>query len=424
MKAKLLIPPAIALILLIGCIGPQRRSMAAVETECARLRAAIAAVKSQSVGGANPHDPLEKRRNAMEWKLFAEQFPGNPRGISLVFTGVLPDERLALRVRQRMKAMSTAEVIATLDEIAAFDLSVESRANLEWTLFDDFAWRDPATALELMERRGIAVGSDMYWQLSSRALEMWARKDAVAAEAWLDRQIAAGKFKSKALAGGDGFRQEAVESALIRALLSVSPETATLRVAALSEYQRGKILSTYSMDFVPEVNQLAHAELVRAQVPVKDQAKILANQASLFLQPGDYSTVTDYLERIGATPAERAASVLTAATKMNPGNPGSSQLTRQDFDRFREWVTSQAPDSIDTATGTALGEAAQENRRIDFAAAAALAAEYARASPGSDEVLATFLSSEAAIWNKVAARALAKGIADEARRSQILEFLQ
>jgi hypothetical protein len=71
----------------------------------------------------------------------------------------------------------------------------------------------------------------------------------------------------------------------------------------------------------------------------------------------------------------------------------------------------------------ALGEAAQGNRKMEFAAAAELAVQYSVAG-GNDEVLATFLTSYAAQSNKAAARALAGKIADEKRRAEILVSLK
>ncbi|MEO0017403.1 MAG: hypothetical protein RLZZ522_686 [Verrucomicrobiota bacterium] len=421
MNIRSVILPFIALALVSALLGTQRRAMATLETECARLRTHIAAAKSPSTATALPHEPLEKRRKVLEWRNIAAQFPSNPRMVSHIQVGAAPDQRVRIRFRQRMDAMSISEIIAALDEVAALRLPAESREGLEWTLLESVVLKDPGLGLELIKDRGV-MNSFHFNQLISDALLLWAKKDAVAAGAWFDQQIAAGEFKARTLDGVSHPRQM-FESSLVSMLLTKSPEAAARRLAALPEDQRGDVLHMYSLTTVPEECQLAHAQLVRTQVPAKEQPETIASQASFLIKPGDYSAVTAYLERIDATPAERAACAMKAVQNMNPKVQTSNHLTRDDFDDLRDWVGSQAPDSMDTVTGMALGEAAQGNRKMEFAAAAELAVEYSVAG-GDDEVLATFLASWAARSNKEAARALAGNIVDEKRRAEILASLK
>ena len=108
---------------------------------------------------------------------------------------------------------------------------------------------------------------------------------------------------------------------------------------------------------------------------------------------------------------------------MVPKNPYSDKLTREDFNVLREWVGSQCPESVDEITAKALGDGANGDHKITFAAAADLAVEYSVQS-GNDEVLAGFLTSQAARRNKTVARDLAAKIADETRRAEVLNFLK
>lgn len=420
MKPTSVIPPAVALILVGSWVVPQRISMAVLENECVRLRTTIVAATSPSSARTPAHDPLATRRKVIEWTNLAARFPSNPMMSGGNVFGALPDPRVAMRFRQRMEAMSAGEIIATLDEIAALDLPADAHSNLEWTLFDSLARKDPALALKLIEDRA-GTGSFLYSHLISATLQAWALKDSVAAGAWFDRQIAAGTFASKALNGVSDSRQM-LESALIAVLLSSAPDAAARRLAALPEDQRGSVLRMYSLTTVPEENQVAHAQLIRAQVPTKDQAGTIAAQARFLFNPGDYSSVTAYLDRIDATPGERAACASMAGQDMNPRS-GSNHVTREDIDGLREWVGNQAPDLVATVTGKALGDAAQGNRKMEFQTAADLAVEYSVAS-GNDEVLAAFLASWAARSNKATARSLAEKIADENRRAEILNLLK
>jgi len=418
-KSKVIIP--LVLLLCALPLALQYQAIFALERETTLLRTQLADTESLSISTATPHTPIDKRRKMLEWRNIAAQFPSNPRLSSRIQVGALPDERVALRFRQRMDAMSTRELIATLDEIAALGLPAESRENLEWTIIESVVQKDPGLGLGLIKDRGV-LDSDLFRLLISDALLLWAKKDAVAAGAWFDQQIAAGAFRAKTLNGVSDSRQM-FESSLIGALLTTSPEAAARRLAALPEDQRGNLLQMYCLTSVPAEMQLAHAQLVRAQVPAKDQAGTIAAQASFLIKPGDYSAVTAYLERIDATPAERTDCAMKVVQNMNPKIPNSNHLTRDDIDDLREWVGSQAPDSTDTITGMALGEAAQGNRKMEFSAAAELAVEYSVAG-GNDEVLATFLASQAARSNQVAARVLAGKIADETRRAEILTSLK
>ncbi len=412
------IPPAVALILVGAWVVPQRFSMAAVETECARLQSTIAAAESPTT--TRP-DPLERRRKIIEWTKLGTHFQSNPMGSGGSVLVVMPDRREAMRFRQHMEAMSTAKIIAALDEIAALDLPHKVRENLEWTLLDSMARKDPAAALGLLESRGL-MKSALYENLIDSTLHAWAHKDTASAGTWFDRQIAAGTFDSKALNGVSSSRHS-LESTFIRILLGSSPEAAARRLAALPEDQRGDVLSMYSLTNVPEEMQLAHAALIRAQVPAKDQAETIASQIPNLVKRGDYSAATAYLDRIAATPAERAASAMMATRDMLPINPNSGKLSREDFDSLREWVGNQARDSVDTITAEALGKGANGDYKIKFAAAADLAVEYS-AQSGNDEVLAGFLTSQAARRNKTIARDLAAKISDETRRAEILNFLK
>ena len=391
--------------------------MAEVETQCARLRTTIAAAKSPSP--TTPHDPLETRRKVIEWTNIAARFPSNTGGGGIL--GALPDERVAMRFRQRMEAMSAGEIIATLDEITALDLPAGARADLERTLLNALVQKDPALALGLMADRSV-LESSLYSHLASGALQAWAKMDSMAAGAWFDEQIAAGKFKSTQLDGVSGYRQM-FESALIAILLTSSPDAAARRVAVLPEDQRGDVLHMYALSMVPPEIQVAHAGLVRAQVPTKDQAETIASQLTNLVKHGDYSAATAYLDRISATPAERAASAMIAIRDMNPITPNSGKLSREDFDALREWVGSQSSESVDKVTAEALATGANGDHKITFAAAADLAVEYG-AQSGNDEVLAVFLTSYAARRNKAVARDLAAKIAAETRRAEILNFLK
>jgi hypothetical protein len=320
-----------------------------------------------------------------------------------------------------MGAMTPDETIALLDEIAALDLPEKSFEDLRWTLLDSLARKDPEMALKLIAERDL-IDTLQFGSLIPNAISAWARNDSAAAAAWVDQLIDAGTFESKRLDGVNYTRQN-LESALLGPLLTSFPEDAARRLTALPEDQRGSVLQTYFQYNQFGDDQLtANAELIRTYVPLEDQAQMIGSQAAQLFEPGDFSAVTTFLDRIDAKPTERAAFALRALDQMYP-RPDSNRLPREDIDGLREWVGSQAPDLMDTVMGEVLGQAAWDGRMMEFAAAAELAVEY-NAAGGNDELLATFLTSHAARDNKEAARSLAESISNEQRRAEVLTYLK
>ena len=252
--------------------------------------------------------------------------------------------------------------------------------------------------------------------------EPWVmKKDPAKAAAWFDQQIAAGKFDSKSLDGESRPRQR-FEGALINVLLASDPDAAGRRLGAIPEDQRGEVLSQYQFQSLKEESQLAFAKLVRSQVPADEQADTFAQQASYLVSRDGYSKVSEYLDRIEATPAERTKCAEEAA-ESKLSNHNGKKVTRENLDEMREWVTTQAPEALGSITGKALGNAMQGSRKMEFSEAADLAVQYNQTSD-NDEVLASFLESWSARENKEQARALAEKITDEKRREEILKDLK
>jgi len=205
-------------------------------------------------------------------------------------------------------------------------------------------------------------------------------------------------------------------------LLSSDPAAAGRRLGALPDGQRADVMRQLAnTNSLKEQDQLAFAKLVRDQLPANAQAQIIS-QVTPRLALGGYANVTGYLDRIEATPAERNATVVQAAGAL-VRYPNDKPVTRENFEALRTWVGTQAPDLTDRITGVALGQAAQGNRKLEFAAAAELAVQYGQTS-GNDEVLGAFLEGMAARNNKEQARVLAAQISDEKLRAEILRNLE
>jgi hypothetical protein len=420
LKPVTFIPPVVALAIAGTWLGSQRQSISSLEKQSNVLRQAIAD-RSSGTAIDSPQDksaPLAmaaKNKEPIDWKQVAEQFA------EMRQAGGMADMRAIMRFQQRLQAMSKEELVAALDEIAALDLPEESRNMLEQMILGPLVEKDPEFALTKFIDRLQNNDGALSWQLSN-AMQQWAKNDPAAAIAWFDKQIAAGKFDSKSL---DGRSQPRIqfEGNLIVVLLSSDPDAAGLRLAAMPEDQRAETLSRFSSQALKEEDQLAFAKLVRDQVSEKEQARTLAQQAVRLAGNDGFSKVTEFLDRIQATPSERSACVEQAAESSIRSISHRNKITREDIDTMREWVSQQAPESTDSVTGEALANALQGSRKMEFSEAAELAVQYHEAS-GNNDVLSSFLESWPARQNKEQARVLAGKISDPKRREEILQNLQ
>ena len=415
MKLIRLLPPAVALFVVGAWHGSQRRALDTLEQANVTLREQLAAVSSSgdcSHASAAPSDKPTTDKARLDWKILAGQlrdFQQNSR---------IADLRGMLRFEQRLLAMNREEIVAALDDIAALDLSATSRAMLEEPLVAKLILKDPELALtrfvDHLQVKRDPIGVDLV-----RAMNDWARKDPGKAATWFDQQIVAGKFDSKSLDGKSPARIS-LEGIMLESLLASDAAAAARRLAALPEEQRVEVMRNCRPK---EECEAELARLVRDQLPVKDQAELLGQQAAaLVTEELDYAKVTEYLDRIEATPAERTACVEHAALVSTFPFGGMDPFGER-LDAMRQWVGTQAPELLDRVTAIRLGEATQGSIHLDFAEAAELAVQYSKAG-GNDELIATFLETGAGHANREQARALAEKISDEQRRAAILKDLE
>ena len=413
MKPIFFIPPAVVLLAAGLWLGGQRHKISGLEKESAALRKQIAArsvaTADPSLAKANGPAKAAKSKDPLDWKKIAAEFADRQGG----------DMRTMMRLQQRLQAMSTEELIASLDEIAVLDLTSEARSLLEQMLLGPLSEKDPELALTKFIGR-LETNQSSMWQLSA-ALGKWLEKDPAKATAWFDREIAAGTFEAKALDGRSRSRIQ-FEGAAVAFLLASDPTAAARRLGALPADQRDEVVQQHSFQQLKEEDQVAFAKLVRGQTPEAEQAEALARQAVRMAVQDRYTKAADFMKRIEATPAERKACVEEVAESMTQNFSHQKPMTREDFDRMRGWVGEQNPGSLGVVTGRTLATASQ-NGRIDFPEAAELAMQY-HAAAGNDDVLGAFLESNAARSNKEAARPLVEKISDHARREKILERLK
>ncbi len=423
MKLAPWIFPAVALVLLVAWSTHQRRSISTLEDVCVSLQKRIRVAHSSSPDSdTSPASPVgvAKGKPPHDWKKLSSKFANIERA------GGSSGQRAMDRLRESLESMSKEELLTALDEVAALGLPEESQRTLETLIMKSLLTKDPELGMTRLmglvqtdahRRRGL-------WSLGE-AMEEWAAKDPAKATAWLDQQIAAGKFDSKSLDGKTPTR-DMIEGGLAGVLLRSTPDAVSRRLSEMSEAQRKEVLDCpLFIHSITEETQLAFAELIRSQLPEKDQAAALANYLPSLVIDGGYVKVTEYMDQINATPAERTLFIKEAARSKLGKISRTEGLTQESLDTLREWTMTQAPDSTDRITGEALAHSLRWHRgdQQKFAQASEWVLRYHRAS-GNDDVIISLLGNYRDERNDEQARALAAQINDANLREKFLKWLQ
>jgi hypothetical protein len=278
-KIVSMLPPVVALVVVATWLGLQRRSIAMLDDDCVMLRNRLAADSGAERSPAK--SPVANKPapaiTPINWKTLAGQFDEMQR------SGATADMRVMLRFQQRLQALTQEEILTALDDLAALGLSANAHSMLEQMLIGPLIEKDPELALTRFMGCLQEEQSGIKWHLSN-ALRQWAKLDSGKANAWLDQQIAAGKFDSKTLDGRSQFRMQ-FEGVMLDVLLPSDPAAAGSRLGALPEDQRAEVLSGL-LGSLKEENLTSFAKLVRDQLPAKAQALIFAQQAGQAAQGG------------------------------------------------------------------------------------------------------------------------------------------
>ena len=426
MKSTTLIPPALSLLIVGGWVGIQRQSISAMEKESVLLRQQIADVRSTSQASAGvtkkrtTSGKLAKDKEAIDWKKLA------PQMVDWYYRRDIGDLSTKMRFDQRMQSMTKEERLAALEEISALDLPDDARRIFALRIIGPLQDEDPEFALtHCIDRMKDAL--DVLSEPLSGALENLAKKDPAKAQAWLDQQIASGKFDSKSL-DDENHSRMLFEGKLFGVLIGTDPEAAEKRLQAIPMDQRYSVMVKATLDLINEDKQLAYADLIRRQLPYQSEKSAMIAKYGNGLVRGDGFTAVDaYLDRIAATPGERTATIREVAFRDTMAkfsqNSANQTFSRENLDAIHEWVSKQAPGNADKLFGAALASAAHFCWQGKFADAAALAQQYDAAS-GNQDVLAGFLEDRATYFHRDEVRELAQQITDERRREQILKHLK
>lgn len=429
MKTSTYIPPAVALLLSALWIATQHQSAATLETRNDQLAWRIEQQSTRmavnvSTPPASQAELMRKQARSngrteagrtpaggIDWSNLAERITA-ARASSVPGKSELQSIRDSIRAD--IEKMTRDELLAALREVSLLDAPARTIDDLENFVGSSLCHRFPEFALMQLTDRLNSGRIDSVGIYLRDAFKQWLGTDRPAATAWLDEQIAAGKFENLTLSG-KSYLRAAFEGNLITSLLSTDPAAAARRIETLPPGSR------HGINFGPvrtSESQTAFADLVHTYL--SKEAGITAVTQQLYEIHGGYDSVSAYLRNIRTTPEELEACVKTAAAIQISSAMMNSRPV--DYQRMREWADSHIPGSADRVTGAILGEQSIIHQ-IGLPEAARLATRYADAG-GGDAVLVPFLESGWVTVYKEPARILAAKISDPAARTRILEKLQ
>jgi hypothetical protein len=421
LKATHLIPPAAALVIVVAWNATELHSIASGKSETAALQEKIATAQAAGnipreleIARAVSQAARLSSKSSRDWRQLAD-FMGESQP-----TSEKARMRAMAEFEKNLTEMTRQDMIDALDEIERLDLTAAQRHALESEIIGSLIAQDPQYALHRFADRILSDPDEIGSQLSC-ALRDWAKKDLRAATAWFDRQIADGSFDSKTLDGNSETRAR-FEAALIESLLSSDPAAASRRLQEIPEDQRREILEQLPFDALGKAAQGAYTDLVRGLVPADERPGTFANISSQLIGEG-YAAVSAFLDSAKASPEERAAAAGQAAQSRLEALARKGNVTQGDVDELRSWLGSQASGTMESITGKAIAEAAQDKGKFQFAEASQLVLHYQKIS-GSDDALVSFLQSYSARSNLSEAVQLADKISDPQRRAQILKLLK
>jgi hypothetical protein len=412
MKMNPWLLPGVALLITGGWIVSGKRSAAVLEHEIDLLTERIHLVKTAgndtSKAGAAGMESRKDKDGKIDWKDLSKKITEMRGG------GGMGDMRTMMRIQRLLLEMSAEELCDQFDEIASLDLDDMARKQLQGMILGALAEKDPKMVIERFGDQAADENSPGRWSVQM-ALGKWAEKEPAAAAAWLDRQIAAGKFDSKSL---DGKNQERIrfEGVLVAQLLKADPAAASARVAGLPEDQREDFFQQGFFFQVTPESESSYAKLVRDSLPADKVGGVLAQTAGNLSQQGGYERVDGFIATAKATEEEKKV-IVAKVMESKMINRGESKIKVEELEKARAWGAAQSPGVVDKATGEALANTLWSGG--DFKTAADLALQYSESS-GNDEVLATFLKSSQVRHTSVdQALPLIEKIKDPALREEI-----
>jgi hypothetical protein len=170
--------------------------------------------------------------------------------------------------------------------------------------------------------------------------------------------------------------------------LAENAQTASARVSALPEDQRQIALEQVDLTALSVEGQIAYANLMRQVVPPDEDGAVFSQAVSELLAEGGLDEVAEFMNRINASPEERAGSSKQAAGHHLGEIATERAVSLADLNSLRQWLGSQVDGPVEHIAGEALAEASQWGEEFTVRDALNLAIEFHQAGGSPDLPLA------------------------------------
>ncbi len=327
-------------------------------------------------------------------------------------TSGMPDMRAMLKFQAAMESMTAQEIQSLLTEAATAKLTGNQQNGVFNQLLSALGKKDPQLALE----EGMKLsesGSERNLYSLRGSFESWMGKDPVAATAWLDQQIAAGKMENTALSGANQ-KRIGFEVGIIATQLTKNPALAEARFQQLSPVDRKAVLGNTWNFATSSEGQQGYVKLVRnGDLEAAEQQNLLSNYANNISRKGELKDVSEFLKTSQASPQETTKIVQTCASDRLREKIGKDpqNLTSEKTTEWRNWVVQSDPEHAGSIIGKSLSNVALGDNII---------ATVEAVSPPNQLDAVKQALVESAAENVTGLRSLADSIADETIRAQVL----
>lgn len=382
MRVKYVLPPVLVGVAGSLVIGSQQAKIATIREEIGLLNDAIAQTKVQE-GAAMASGPAVVEgttSDSIDWAEAAGQF-------GMAQSGKI-DMREMLALQKRLLAMDAEELIAATKEIEALDLPEREKMMLQSFLLGQLGEKDPELAVKSLFKKPKAGGETMAVVLST-VFGRWADKDVDAATRWLDEQIAAGAFKSTALDGKNENLNQ-YQSAVLNVLIPGNVQSATARLEAMTESERGDTLRGVTIQTFDEDALRNYKVLLEEMVSEDDRNEILEHHIDQIAFTADLEKLDRFLSVVDPGDEEKEGLVESAASSLAMRKSITKKVGVDDIEELRGWVKGQAPEEMEYITGVMLGSVRNLGGDADSDELVTWTLDYYDKS-GDDKVIQGFL---------------------------------
>jgi hypothetical protein len=354
MKPRFLTWPDLSLLLAaaggLGFFLLQHRSAGQLEEQNARLSQRIEAWEKRSEPSA------EEENSGLSAKALIKSGPSGMVKLAAILRGADTGNPAAFReslmLDSQFRTLDSASLERMIAEARAAELSEEDRERIVGKLLDVLVEKDAVRAFAVIEL-GFAgkTPREIQQQLSKRSglFEKWILRDSPQALAWLDRQVAAGLFESRSLAGTSGVRQE------YEALIFLRTKDGS-RIAALDPLDRLPTLQSWRFQSLKPEEQADFAKVVRTSgLKPSEVVQVLKPLLNRAMESGDLAGADAFLERVAPTPEELPRlSESAAGNAMFALGKKADQLTGDEVPAIRTWLADKSSEG-DAYIGSMIG---------------------------------------------------------------------